>query len=103
MAAFVGSLCVLTAIVAFSVWKWGLRRPDRPTAQSMPEAADDLEPDARAEEALIVLDGATRVKRDKGAYGSLHVAYGLIEKYPATNSLQTISSHLKELGWKALE
>jgi len=52
---------------------------------------------------LNPLNGAEKVRYDKGAYDSLHVAYGLKEKYPAQDVLGKIAERLKKLGWKPLK
>jgi hypothetical protein len=52
---------------------------------------------------LNPLKGAEKVRYDKGAYDSLHVAYGLKEKYPAKDVLGQISGRLKKLGWEPLK
>jgi len=69
-------------------------------AESGPASGGDEE---AAREALIVLDGASRVERGGGAYGSLFVAYRLTEEYPARNAIERVSSHLRTLGWVPLK
>ncbi len=74
-------------------------------ATSIPPVSETIpttEPDEATSAALIVLDGATQVRRDPGAYWSYHVAYAINEKYPAPNAVQQLSSRLKTLGWTPL-
>jgi len=52
---------------------------------------------------LIVPEEATNVARDVGAYESLHVAYELSQKYPATKTVQEVAKRLKRLGWEPLD
>jgi hypothetical protein len=73
----------------------------RDSSVAAPE--DSAEPDEAANAALIVLDGATQVRRDPGVYGSFHVAYGLKENHPASEAIQQITSRLTSLGWKPLK
>jgi hypothetical protein len=67
------------------------------------ETIPTTEPDEATTAALILLDGATNIRRDPGGYGSFHIAYGLTEKHPASNSLQQITSRLWALGWTPLK
>jgi hypothetical protein len=52
---------------------------------------------------LIPLKGASKVRHDEGWGNSLHVAYGLNEKYPAQDILSQIGGRLKKLGWEPLK
>jgi len=95
-------LVVTLAVVALY---WFVVRPTTGMT-SIPPVADTVpttEPDEATSEALIVLDGATQLQRDPGAYWSFHVAYALTEKHPASNAIQQISSRLKALGWTPLQ
>jgi hypothetical protein len=92
-------LCGVAAIAA--VW---IARPysGEPASPSIADTVPTTEPSENTQAALIVLGGATMVRRDPGAYGSYHVAYGLTAPHPATNVIQQISSRLNALGWKPL-
>ena len=70
-----------------------------PVAETIPTT----HPDEATTAALIVLDGATDVRRDPGAYWSFHVAYAIKEAHPASTAIQQISSRLKALGWTPLK
>ncbi len=106
-----GSLRIVT--VAFCVAVMQLLTPAHPTALANgPENKPTTPPRAISEgkkadatpiKELIPLKGAEKVRYDKGAYDSLHVAYGLNEKYPAGDVLKQIDSRLKKLGWEPLK
>jgi hypothetical protein len=93
-------LCVLAVVAAIRIVTTS---PSTPASTSIADTVPTAEPDAAVRAVLIVLDGATMVRRDTGAYGSYHVAYGLNAPHPATNAIQQISSRLIALGWKPLE
>ncbi len=52
--------------------------------------------------ALVVLDGATKISREGGYGGSYQVGYEIVEKHPAADAIQQISARLHALGWKPL-
>jgi len=103
-AAIVG-VAILIIVALAAVLFWFAVRPTTgitsipPVAETIPKT----EPDEATSAALIVLDGATQVRRDPGAYWSFHVAYALKEKHPASNAIQQISSRLEALGWRPLK
>jgi len=102
--AIVG-VAVLIVVTLVVVVCWFAARPTSGTP-SIPPVAETIpttEPDEATSAALIVLDGATQVRRDPGAYWSFHVAYALKEKHPASNVIQQISSRLQALGWRPLK
>lgn len=73
------------------------------TVPPVDDTVPTTEPTEVTTQALIVLDSATRVHRDPGAYGSYHVAYAVSEIYPASNSIKELSSRLRARGWTPLE
>lgn len=102
-ALIVGACLVVVVIVGLSYW-FALR----PTtgANSTLQVAETIpttDPDEATRAALIVLDGATQLRRDPGAFGSYSVAYSLNEKYPASNAIQQISAELEAIGWTPLK
>jgi hypothetical protein len=90
-------LCGVAAIAA--VWIAG-PYSEVGAPPSIAETVPTTEPDENVKAILIVLDGATMVHRDPGAYGSYHVAYAVTVPHPATNVIQQVSSRLAALGWK---
>ena len=101
--AIVGAAVLLVMLAA--VLYWFAIRPTTGVT-SIPPVAETIpttEPDEATSAALIVLDGATQLRRDPGAYWSFHIAYALNEKHPASNAIQQISSRLMALGWTPLQ
>jgi hypothetical protein len=80
--------CLVCVAVAVVVIRWAYGRV--------------VVPDKATREVLVVLDGASRVERGPAALGSFYVAYSLTEEYPASNTIQQISSRLRTLGWMPL-
>ena len=79
------------------------RAADKTPATSPRPTTKEKEADGAPIEELIPLKGAENVRYDKGAYRSLHVGYGFIEKYPARDVLSQIAGRLKKLGWEPLK
>jgi len=78
--------------------------PNSAMVPSLGETTPAAKADEEAgREALIVLDGATRVEHGRGAYGSLFVSFSFTEAYPAPKAIQQISSHLRDLAWVPLK
>ena len=96
-------LCVTAMVVALR-WTRDRTAADNAIVPSLGETIPTSKADEEAgRNALVVLDGATRVKRGHGAYGSFYVAYMLTEEYPARNAIQQISSRLGNIGWTPLK
>ena len=96
---------VLVIATVTAVTYWFAVQPTTGIASnpSVAETIPTTEPDEATSAALIVLDGATQVRRDPGAYWSFSVAYALREKHPASNAIQQISSRLEALGWRPIK
>ncbi|QDT67990.1 hypothetical protein MalM25_08990 [Planctomycetes bacterium MalM25] len=103
LAAGVGAVVVLITLAALVRWlAFGSTARVEPTFP-VSETVVETEPDEATKSALLVLEGATQLRRDPGAYGSHHVAYALNEKHPASIAIQQISSNLKKLGWMPIQ
>lgn len=104
-ALIIGSALFVAVVLSAVLLYWFLLRQSsgQGSIGSIADTIPTTEPDETTKAALIVLDGATQVRRDPGAYGSFGVAYALTEKHPASNAIQQISSRLKSVGWKPLK
>lgn len=85
------SLFIVVLLVVGRVWIPG------------PEWVPDRTPPDGVLDSLIILDGASHVRRDAAAYGSWYVSYQMAETYPACNVISIVSARLESLGWEPLK
>jgi len=102
LATVITAVLIFVMLIALVCW-FAFGPTTAPSIPQVSETIPSTEPDQATSGALIVLNGATQVRRDPGAYSSYHIAYALNEKHPAPNAIQQISSRLKALGWTPLQ
>ncbi len=89
---------ICAAVIATTELRRAVDRPDADKRALSAEIVSSVEPEKEAREALVVPEEARAVERGSGAAGSFFVSYMLTEQFPARNTLQRISSRLKQLG-----